>query len=179
MITNSCNCWGVILGVWFAHYWLRRWKYVIISLSHTIVMVREFLKLKIGCQNASHYLFILKLPRFFIYQPTLFWMNSIIIIIIINYFIYQLILKFTNKFFLLTDHKDSFIISSSSLLSRINVSIVGCYSFLRNKNPLFSHKISSVYVCKGRSQRLESQSLPPTPHQHLYLQSDYCTKGVR
>ena len=36
----------------------------------------------------------------------------------------------------------------------------------------------NVYVCEVSSQRLESQSLSPTPHKHLYMWSYHCTKGV-
>ena len=34
----------------------------------------------------------------------------------------------------------------------------------------------SVYMCETPSWRLEPWPLPPTPHKHLYLWSDQCTK---
>ena len=37
----------------------------------------------------------------------------------------------------------------------------------------------SVYVCEAPSWRLELWALPLTPHKHLYLWSDYRTKGAR
>ena len=36
-----------------------------------------------------------------------------------------------------------------------------------------------VYMCEAPSWKLEPRPLPPTPHKHLYLWSDYHTKGVR
>ena len=68
------------------------------------------------------------------------------------------------------------------------VSLQQQHAFLGMKSMIFFffYKIEillqpnlSIYVCETPSQRLESRSLSPTPHKHLYLWNDHRIKSMQ